>query len=123
MSSLPTYRQVFVVSDLHLGGFTGRRDAATKDWVPIPAKPGPLGKDERSFRIFRDGPALSYTIAEVAKATGPVALVLNGDIVDFLADAKATAFDPEGALAKLQTVIADPEQHSVWLALIDYLKH
>jgi len=119
--ALPRYRQVFVVSDLHLGGYTGRRDDTKDDWVPVPSKSGPLEPGERSFRIFRDAPALRYTILQAAKVEGPVALVLNGDIVDFLADANAALFDPEGALAKLQAIVNDPEQHVVWTALVAYL--
>jgi UDP-2,3-diacylglucosamine pyrophosphatase LpxH len=121
MSSLPVYREVWVVSDLHLGGYTGRWDETKKDWVAS-AETGPLGPKDRSFRIFRDAPALAKTIGDAAGVAGPVALVLNGDIVDFLADAQALGFDPEGALGKLEQIVADPEQRAVWTALQDYLK-
>jgi UDP-2,3-diacylglucosamine pyrophosphatase LpxH len=114
---MESYRSVFVVSDLHLGGYTGVFDPKTRDWGPVP--PGtPVPKQGiRSFRIFRDALALGWAIDQAAAAPGPVALVLNGDIVDFLASPEAKGFDPDGARAKLEAIIKDPEQQEVWAAL------
>ena len=121
MPALPSYREIFVVSDLHLGGYTGRWDPTTQDWVPSPE--ALQREQDRSFRIFRDAPALAATISQVADTAGPVALVLNGDIVDFLADANAKGFDAEGALTKLQHIVQDPQQAQVWTALVRFLEH
>jgi UDP-2,3-diacylglucosamine pyrophosphatase LpxH len=102
---LPNYRAVYVISDLHLGGFTAAVDG----------KP-------RNYRIFRETAALSWLIRSLAEApiggaTQRVALVLNGDIVDFLADSEADYFDWARALAKLQRAVTDAEQRGVWEAL------
>lgn len=76
--------ELYVVSDLHLG------DAP-----------------ERS--IFQDTDRLAATIRGLA-ARAPerdVALVLAGDVVDFLAQEPARRFDPAGASAKLATIIGN----------------
>jgi UDP-2,3-diacylglucosamine pyrophosphatase LpxH len=100
---LPTYEDVYVVSDLHLGGFLGE-----------------FGSDRRDYRIFQESKALAWLVTSLPKDKR-VALVLNGDIVDFLADRKATYFDWEGALDKLMTAMQDADQKSVWEALRDYV--
>jgi hypothetical protein len=86
--------QLHVVSDLHLGGVPGHQ-------------------------IFNQGAALARLVdylAQAAPATR-VGLVLNGDIVDFLAAENARHFDPEGAPAKLRAVIGDPAFAPVFAAL------
>lgn len=110
------YRTVFIVSDLHLGGYTGVYDGAAGDWAPLEKGKTP-GGDARSFRIFRDAEALAWAIDNAGTAAGPVALILNGDIVDFLAMPEAKGFDPEGARDKIEHIIGDPEQRPVWEAL------
>lgn len=60
------FDKVFVISDLHLGGRTGKR-------------------------AFREGPVLAKFIDTVRDdPESKVALVINGDIVDFLADGPDT---------------------------------
>ncbi|HMI94719.1 MAG TPA: metallophosphoesterase [Polyangiales bacterium] len=99
---LPKYTSVHVVSDLHLGGYA----SAT-----------------RNFRIFRETDALAWFIRSLARnEQGRVALVLNGDIVDYLADPAAVYFDWENAVAKLQRAVTDPEQRAVWEALRDFVE-
>jgi UDP-2,3-diacylglucosamine pyrophosphatase LpxH len=102
------YDVLYVVSDLHLGGFDG-----------TDSKGRP-----RSYRIFRDAEALAWAIerfaAESSKAK--LGLVLNGDVVDFLADADPVYFDAEGADQKLRAMIEDREQNGVWKALQSYVR-
>jgi UDP-2,3-diacylglucosamine pyrophosphatase LpxH len=67
-----------VVSDLHLGGREG-------------------------FQIFGSTAELEWLIDRVAATPQPGrhALLLNGDIIDFLAEEPSVHFDPDGAVAKL----------------------
>jgi UDP-2,3-diacylglucosamine pyrophosphatase LpxH len=94
-----SFHALHVVSDLHLGG-------------------------EKGFQIFDQGPALAGLIEHLAKGTenAPVALVLNGDVVDFLAEPNARYLDPEGAVGKLQRIIEDPAFAPVWTALRAYVR-
>ena len=84
---LQEYQAVYVISDLHLGGYTERY------------------LDElRDYRIFQDGAALAWFITDVVltdPSNGRIALVINGDLVDFLAVKDATYFDWKGADRKL----------------------
>ncbi len=117
------YQAVYVVSDLHLGGHTAgpvgeRKPAGARGGgaAPRPAR-GPL-----DLRIFREAAALAWAVDEIAQrhagaAGGRAALVLNGDIVDFLAAPAARAFDPEGARAELERLTNDPAQRPAWQAL------
>ena len=73
-----------VVSDLHLGGTAG-------------------------FQIFASAAELAWLADSVRQsaAKGLAALLVNGDFIDFLAEAPPRAFDPDGAAAKLDRVLAD----------------
>lgn len=77
--------QVYVVSDLHLGGATGRQ-------------------------IFKGESLLRELMLLIARhpADRRVALVINGDFVDFLAEPGARYFDPTGAAEKLARIFRDP---------------
>lgn len=99
---LPRYGAVHVVSDLHLGGFE---------------------EGGRSYRIFREAKALAWLIREglPEPAQGRRCLVLNGDIVDFLAHQQPTYFDWQHAVDKLNDALNDKEQQIVWQALQDYV--
>ena len=119
-NELPEYDAVYVVSDLHLGGYDGE-----------------FWREPRNYRIFRDEAALSWFVnalstgtpaalaasaGDVVPATlGRVALVLNGDIVDFLADAEAKCFDWQFATEKLKNAIGDRAQSVVWKSLQTYV--
>ena len=94
---MEAFERLYVVSDLHLGGAPG-------------------------CQIFDQGPLLAATIRSLPALTGGrIALVLNGDIVDFLAAPGARYFDPEGAVSKLDAIRADPAFAPVFDALADYL--
>ena len=102
-STIPTYTHLYSVSDLHLGGYSGA-------W----------GVKPRDFRNFKDGPALAWLIDDVSRVadTCPrTALVLAGDVVDFLACRNARPFDPQNALLNLKGIIADNAFRPVWEAL------
>jgi hypothetical protein len=70
-----------VVSDLHLGGRAG-------------------------FQIFGSTTELAWLIDRVRTLPQPGthALLLNGDVIDFLAEEPGAHFDPDGAIAKLDGV-------------------
>jgi UDP-2,3-diacylglucosamine pyrophosphatase LpxH len=91
--------ELYCVSDLHLGG-------------------------EPGFQIFRQGAELAAMIDAVRArpANRRVGLVLNGDIVDFLAETPARYLDPAGAVAKLDRVISDPAFTPVFDALRDFVR-
>ena len=80
-----SFDELQVVSDLHLGGVTG-------------------------FQMFDAATELAWLADQVAlsPASGLAALVVNGDFIDFLAEAPALAFDPQGAIIKLDRVMDDP---------------
>ena len=92
-------RLVFVISDLHLGG----------------VYPEPGSDDERGFRICTRSDEVAAFLEALAGAPGDapaVDLVLNGDLVDFLAERDAGAApwvpytpDPDEAVAKLDTIV------------------
>lgn len=85
VADLPSFDELYVISDLHLGGAPG-------------------------FQIFDSGPALARLIDHLRTgrpADREVALVINGDFVDFLAERPASYFDPEGAVQKLDRIAGD----------------
>ena len=98
------FDELYVVSDLHFGGLPG-------------------------FQIFSQGDRLAATINGLALKSPKkkLGLVLNGDIVDFLAEGD-NYLDPEGAVGKLERVFAlDDSQEEkaffmVWKALQDFVK-
>jgi UDP-2,3-diacylglucosamine pyrophosphatase LpxH len=96
MNDHDNYTELYVVSDLHLGGATNRQ-------------------------IFDQSEELAWLIDYVARreapSSGPIGLVLNGDVVDFLAEEDAKDFDPEHAPAKLRRIMHAPEFARVFDAL------
>lgn len=98
-SEQPTYDEIYVISDIHLGG-------------------------QGDFQIFKDSQRLAWFINHIAHlpAERKIALVLNGDIVDFLADQDAKCFDPLRAVAKLEAVLDDLAFQDVWIALRDFVR-
>jgi len=90
----PHFKQLFSVSDIHLGGPKG-------------------------FQIFDQGQALAWLVDQLRTrdCDGDLALVLNGDIVDFLAEEPAMYLDAAGAVAKLTRIMQDPSFAPVWKAL------
>ncbi|HSR66693.1 MAG TPA: metallophosphoesterase [Acidobacteriota bacterium] len=83
----PSYHfdDLYVISDLHLGG-------------------------EEGFQIFNQGDLLADFIDHLRQLPGDrrVCLVINGDLVDFLAEPDPRHFDPTGAAGKLDRILADP---------------
>jgi len=94
---MTTFDEVHVISDLHIGGVSG-------------------------FQIFNQGPRLAaFVRALPADPQRSVALVLGGDIVDFLAEPNAAYLDPLGAVAKLQSIWEREEFRPILPALQDFL--
>jgi UDP-2,3-diacylglucosamine pyrophosphatase LpxH len=100
-SSVPAFAEVHVVSDLHLGGHPG-------------------------FQIFNQGDRLARTIDKLAsRSAAPLALVLNGDVFDFLAEdpVSHTGFDAVGVIDKVRRIVeVDPAFSPVFLALREFLR-
>jgi len=112
LSNVDKYEALYVISDLHLGGYTG------SDGCDPPR--------ERDYRIFVETDALKWLINEVGRRAkedhqGPVALVLNGDVVDFLAVKDAKCFSAENAVHNITSIVKDPQQGPVWEALLAFV--
>lgn len=90
----PRFDALYVISDLHLGGAAG-------------------------FQIFDAGPELEGLVDHLRtdEPAKKVALVINGDMVDFLAEKPALPFDPADAIPKLDRIVADRSFAPVWRAL------
>jgi UDP-2,3-diacylglucosamine pyrophosphatase LpxH len=96
------FDELYVVSDIHMGG-----------------KPG--------FQIFNRGRRLGAFIDRVAaeRKDADVALVLNGDIVDSLAEPGITgyvALDGDTAVGMMTRIATDPAFAPVWDALAAFVK-
>jgi UDP-2,3-diacylglucosamine pyrophosphatase LpxH len=99
MSALLTFEELHVVSDLHLGGQSEER------------------------QIFNQGESFAALVKELLHRTPESqGLVINGDLVDFLAEPDAVYFDPAGAAGKLDRIIRDPSFVPVWDALREFVK-
>jgi UDP-2,3-diacylglucosamine pyrophosphatase LpxH len=79
--SVPQFDELYIISDLHLGGPSG-------------------------FQIFNSGAELARLIVHLRTQSPEkrVALLINGDFVDFLAERPAVHFDPAGAIGKLNRI-------------------
>lgn len=79
------FDDLYVISDLHLGGRSGHQ-------------------------IFDQGVLAAALVNHLADlpAERRIGLIVNGDLVDFLAEPAATWFDPEGAAGKLERIASDP---------------
>ncbi len=88
------FDQLYVVSDLHLGG-------------------------NPRFQIFNQGNRLANFINKLAENPSTnLGLVLNGDIVDFLAEEPSAFLDSNGAIDKLKRIFKkDRAFKQVWTAL------
>ncbi|MDQ4141218.1 MAG: metallophosphoesterase [Bacteroidota bacterium] len=93
-SYFPQFQELYVISDLHLGGAAG-------------------------FQIFNAGPELAKFVLHLREKDPEkkIALLINGDLVDFLAENNALPFDPANAITKLNRIIHDPAFNQVWLVL------
>lgn len=90
--------QLHVISDLHLGG-------------------------QADCQIFDQGATLEAFLDFLRQQTGPdIGLVINGDLVDFLAEPNAVCFDPRGAPAKLDRIFQEPNFRPVWRGLQKFVQ-
>jgi UDP-2,3-diacylglucosamine pyrophosphatase LpxH len=97
---LPRYDELHVISDLHMGG------------------------DRVDFQILRETKRLASFVRWVAaqRPDGRVALVLNGDIVDTLAEDIGGYIAVENAAATLERIMNNASFSDVWAALADFVK-
>lgn len=98
MEGLPKFSQVHVVSDLHMGG-----------------RPG--------FQILKETKRLANFIRWVTKqeSKSDVALVLNGDVIDTLAEDELGYVQAEGATRVVQRIMEDSHFVMVWDALTEFV--
>lgn len=94
-TGVPAFNEVHVVSDLHFGG------------------------PEPRFQVFNQGRRLANTIDALrARDAATVALVLNGDVVDFLAEnPPKDGLDVVNVISKLRRIVEDPAFSPVFVAL------
>ncbi|OYW21767.1 MAG: hypothetical protein B7Z52_00440 [Burkholderiales bacterium 12-64-5] len=94
--NLPTFDELYVLSDLHLGGDSG-------------------------FQIFtstEEAAALLAHLSRIKKSR--VGLVINGDLVDFLAEQGARAFNPDQAESMLRRIAEDKAFAPVFAGLREF---
>lgn len=98
MPSASAFDELYVISDLHLGG-------------------------EPGFQIFKQGNEARRLLEYLRQRPAGlrVCLVINGDLVDFLAEPGATYFDPLGAGAKLDRIVHDPAFSPVFDGLREFV--
>lgn len=102
----PKYDELYVVSDLHMGG--------TKN-------------ADRDFQIFNRGARLGKLITHLGeqRPKDNICLALNGDIIDSLAEDQIqgyVALDHELAQRILERIYQDPSFTPVWNALEKFIK-
>lgn len=98
----PQFDELYVVSDIHMGGDSG-------------------------FQIFNRGKRLGALIRHVAgqRPGDNVALVLDGDIIDSLAEVALpgyVALDADTAVQTIERIAQDPAFAPVWDALAAFVK-
>src|SRR5262245_12183248 len=95
----PQFDELHVVSDLHLGG--ARRD----------------------FQIFCQGPRLAGFIRRLAarRPDAQVALLLNGDVIDTLAEDYPGYVVVDNAVDVVTRIMGDPSFADVWKALGEFV--
>ena len=102
LTALPRYDELYVVSDIHMGG-----------------RPG--------FQIFHQGARLGRLIRSLTRARPEepeeeVALVLNGDVIDSLAEDIRGYIAMEDAVSMMDRIYRDPAFSPVWDALAEFVK-
>ncbi len=98
MTYLPTFGELYVVSDIHLGG---RRTG------------------QHNFQIFNRGQRLGNLIDHISnqRLDEDVCLVLNGDIIDSLAEDEVhgyVALDGDTAVGMMERIFSDASFKPVW---------
>ncbi|MFM0198312.1 metallophosphoesterase [Paraburkholderia fungorum] len=99
MNPVHSVDQLYIISDLHLGGSVG-------------------------FQIFGSTTELVWLIDDLTRRDPgqEIALVINGDFIDFLAEDEARYFDSDGAVGKLERIaLQDPTFKPVFEALTVFL--
>jgi len=99
MSDFPAYDEIHVISDIHMGG-----------------KPG--------FQILRETQRLANYVRRVAgqRPDGRVALVLNGDVFDTLAEDIRGYVAVDEAITTVTRIMEDKSFAGIWAALADFVK-
>ena len=99
MNDFPAYDEIHVISDLHMGGQTG-------------------------FQILRETDRLARFIdwVGVQRPGQRVALILNGDVIDTLAEDIAGYVAVDDALPTLERIMGDAHFKPVWDALAAFVK-
>ena len=97
--SAPHFDELHVISDLHFGG------------------------EHPGAQIFGSTAELSWLVDHLAAADPKrqIALAINGDFIDFLAELPSVYFDPMGAIAKLNRIMGDPSFAPVFAALTRFV--
>ena len=100
MPELPDFDDLYVVSDLHMGGLPG-------------------------FQILRETRRLAGFIRRLSTQTPDrrLALVLNGDVIDTLAEDAVTGYVAmDNAVRVVQDIIERDAFRDIWLALAEFVK-
>ena len=102
----PAFAELYVVSDLHMGGHI---------------------EANQSFQIFNRGPRLAALIRHIAqiRPNEDVALLLNGDIFDSLAERDLhgyAALSAGSAESMLGRICSDVSFADVWIALSEFVQ-
>lgn len=99
MNDLPSFDEVHVISDLHMGGRAG-------------------------FQILRETERLANFILRLAqqRPDGRLALVLNGDVFDTLAEDVIGYVAVDDAQATVDRIIQDPSFAPIWDGLAAFVK-
>lgn len=97
MAEYPRFDDIYVISDLHLGG-------------------------QSSFQIFDSAQELVALINTLTNTdhSRQVALVINGDFIDFLAEMPGEYFSLDSAGEKLLRISKDPTFEPIFKALADF---
>ena len=90
-------RHIYVISDLHLGGSPATADRPSFQMCP----------PESRRRLARFIEAVRTSSLDPERAESPRELVINGDLVDFLAEQPFASFtiEPQAAVAKLKQIV------------------
>ncbi len=95
---LPHFNEIHVISDLHMGGASG-------------------------FQILKETGRLAAYIRFIAdQKSGPTALILNGDVIDTLAEETGGYIAVDTAEAVVRRIITDPSFSPIWDALSAFVK-
>jgi UDP-2,3-diacylglucosamine pyrophosphatase LpxH len=100
MNNFPQYDEIYIISDIHMGGPQG-------------------------FQILRETERLANFIRWVAlqRPEGRLALILNGDVIDTLAEDIPGYIAIDEALSTVRRIMYDPSFKKVWDALAYFVKH